>query len=110
MKRASGIGHLKPFLPGLEAVLEDPEVSELMINGPGNVWVERAGGQGAGTPRRLPLPGGDPQRPPPSAFDSPAHERRRRPGSALPREDPRSGWSVGSQLRTELRREPLTPG
>ena len=43
MKRASGIGHLKPFLPGLEAVLEDPEVSELMINGPGNVWVERGG-------------------------------------------------------------------
>ena len=43
MKRASGIAHLKPFLPGLEAVLEDPEVSELMINGPGNVWVERSG-------------------------------------------------------------------
>ena len=43
MKRASGIGHLKPFLPGLEAVLEDLEVSELMINGPGNVWVERGG-------------------------------------------------------------------
>ena len=43
MKRASGIGHLRPFLPGLEAVLEDPEVSELMINGPGNVWVERGG-------------------------------------------------------------------
>ena len=43
MKRASGIGHLKPFLPGLEAGLEDPEVSELMINGPGNVWVERGG-------------------------------------------------------------------
>ena len=43
MKRASGIGHLRPFLPGLEAVLEDPEVSELMINGPGNVWVERRG-------------------------------------------------------------------
>ena len=43
VKRASGIGHLKPFLPGLEAVLEDPEVSELMINGPGNVWVERGG-------------------------------------------------------------------
>ena len=43
MKRASGIGHLKPFLPGLEAVLEDPQVSELMINGPGNVWVERGG-------------------------------------------------------------------
>ena len=43
MKRASGIGHLKPFLPGLEGVLEDLEVSELMINGPGNVWVERGG-------------------------------------------------------------------
>ena len=43
MKRASGTRHLKPFLPGLEAVLEDPEVSELMINGPGNVWVERGG-------------------------------------------------------------------
>ena len=43
MKRASGIGQLKPFLPGLEAVLEDSEVSEVMINGPGNVWVERGG-------------------------------------------------------------------
>ena len=43
MNRASGIEHLKPFLPGLEAALEDPDVSELMINGPGNVWVERAG-------------------------------------------------------------------
>ena len=41
--RASGIGHLVPFLPGLEGVLDDPEVSELMINGPGNVWVERGG-------------------------------------------------------------------
>ncbi len=43
MKRASGIGHLTPFLPGLETLLEDAEVSEIMINGPGNVWVERAG-------------------------------------------------------------------
>ena len=43
MKRASGIGHLKPFLPGLETLLEDPEVSEIMINGPGNVWIERGG-------------------------------------------------------------------
>ena len=34
---------LKPFLPGLEDILDDMEVSELMINGPGNVWVERAG-------------------------------------------------------------------
>ena len=43
MKRASGVGHLKPFLPGLESLLEDAQVSEIMINGPGNVWVERAG-------------------------------------------------------------------
>ena len=43
MKRASGVGHLTPFLPGLEPLLEDPEVSEIMINGPGNVWVERGG-------------------------------------------------------------------
>ena len=43
MIRASGIGHLTPFLPGLEAVLEDPGVSEVMINGPGSVWVERGG-------------------------------------------------------------------
>ena len=43
MKRASGVGHLTPFLPGLGALLDDPEVSEIMINGPGNVWVERAG-------------------------------------------------------------------
>ena len=43
MRRASGVGHLAPFLPGLGALLEDPEVSEIMINGPANVWVERAG-------------------------------------------------------------------
>ena len=34
---------LSPFLPGLEGILDDMSVSELMINGPGNVWVERAG-------------------------------------------------------------------
>ena len=38
-----GLDHLKPFLPGLAGVLDDPDVSELMINGPGNVWVERTG-------------------------------------------------------------------
>ena len=43
MSAASGLEHLKPFLPGLESVLEDSEVSEIMINGPGNVWIERAG-------------------------------------------------------------------
>ena len=34
---------LKPFLPGLESVLDDDEVSELMVNGPGTVFVERRG-------------------------------------------------------------------
>ena len=43
MSAANGLEHLIPFLPGLEKALEDPEVSEIMINGPGNVWVERAG-------------------------------------------------------------------
>ena len=43
MSAASGLEHLKPFLPALESALEDSEVSEIMINGPGNVWVERAG-------------------------------------------------------------------
>ena len=35
--------YLRPFLPGLESVLEDEDVSEIMINGPGNVWVESRG-------------------------------------------------------------------
>ena len=34
---------LTPFLPGLEELIEDLDVSEIMINGPANVWVERAG-------------------------------------------------------------------
>ena len=38
-----GIADLKPFLPGLEDVLDDEEVSEVMINGPGQVFVERGG-------------------------------------------------------------------
>ena len=38
-----GISDLKPFLPGLEDVLDDEEVSELMVNGPGQVFVERRG-------------------------------------------------------------------
>ena len=37
------ITDLKPFLPGLEAALDDDEVSEVMINEPGTVFVERAG-------------------------------------------------------------------
>ena len=38
-----GLDLLKPFLPGLEAALDDPDVSEIMINGPGNVWLEEHG-------------------------------------------------------------------
>ncbi len=34
---------LKPFLPGLEAALDDEAVSEVMINAPGTVFVERSG-------------------------------------------------------------------
>ena len=43
MSAASGLEHLKPFFPGLKDVLADPDVSEIMINGPHNVWVERRG-------------------------------------------------------------------
>ena len=38
-----GMDYLRPFLPGLESVLEDEDVSEIMINGPGNVWIESRG-------------------------------------------------------------------
>ena len=37
------IADLKPFLPGLEDALDDEAVSEVMVNGPGAVFVERAG-------------------------------------------------------------------
>ena len=43
MSRGDGLDLLKPFLPGLEAALEDPDISEIMINGPGNVWLEGHG-------------------------------------------------------------------
>ena len=33
MSSGDGLDLLKPFLPGLEAALEDPDVSEIMING-----------------------------------------------------------------------------
>ena len=39
----AGLDYLRPFLPGLEAVLDDPDVSEIMINRPGIVWIERGG-------------------------------------------------------------------
>ena len=37
------IADLKPFLPGLEEALDDEAVSEVMINAPGTVFIERAG-------------------------------------------------------------------
>ena len=40
---ASSLVKLAPFLPGLEDILDDDDISEIMINGPGNVWIERAG-------------------------------------------------------------------
>ena len=43
MSNGDGLDLLKPFLPGLEAALDDPDVSEIMINGPGNVWLEGHG-------------------------------------------------------------------
>ena len=43
MSGSRGMEYLKPFLPGLEDVLDDPDVNEIMINGPENVWVERRG-------------------------------------------------------------------
>ena len=43
MSDTRGVDYLRPFLPGLESVLEDEDVSEIMINGPANVWVERLG-------------------------------------------------------------------
>ena len=43
MSSGDGLDLLKPFLPGLEAALDDPDVSEIMINGPRNVWLEGHG-------------------------------------------------------------------
>ena len=43
MSRHDALDLLKPLLPGLEAALADPDVSEIMINGPGNVWLEGHG-------------------------------------------------------------------
>ena len=37
------LADLKPFLPGLEDALDDDAVSEVMINAPATVFVERAG-------------------------------------------------------------------
>ncbi len=43
MSAAASVARLAPFLPGLEEVLLDANVSEVMINGPGGAWVEAEG-------------------------------------------------------------------
>ena len=43
MSGVDGLELLKPVRPGLEAALEDPDISEIMINGPGNMWIEGHG-------------------------------------------------------------------
>ena len=40
---ASELAQLATFLPVLQALLEDEDVSEIMINGPRNVWIEKRG-------------------------------------------------------------------
>ena len=40
---ATELAHLATFLPGLEELLQDEDVSEIMINGPRNVWIEKSG-------------------------------------------------------------------
>lgn len=40
---AGELSKLATFLPGLAPLLEDEEVSEIMINGPRNVWIEKHG-------------------------------------------------------------------
>ena len=64
---ASGLEHLKPFLPGLEPLLEDEEVSEIMING-ARQCLDRGAGLShgpcrAGSGRRGALTGGNPHLP-----------------------------------------------
>lgn len=39
----NSIEDLKLFLPGVEQALEDPDVTEIMINGPHRLWIERRG-------------------------------------------------------------------
>ena len=43
MSGVDGLQLLKPVRPGLEAALEDADISEIMINGPGNMWIEGHG-------------------------------------------------------------------
>ncbi len=43
MSGPSGIRHLKAFLPGMGRWLDDARVTEIMINGPHNAWIERDG-------------------------------------------------------------------
>ena len=79
-----GMDHLRPFLPGPAAVLDDMDVSELMINGPGNVWVERLGRR-ASAHRCSPAHGG---RPPQGRDPHRAAARAGPRGGADPRRPP----------------------
>ena len=78
------IADLKRFLPALEAVLDDEAVSEVMVNGPGTVFVGRAGRISALEAPELTAEaggeGGDPDR-------APAEARIRRPTPSTTR-----GW------------------
>ncbi len=92
---------LKPFLPGLEAVLDDDAVSELMINGPGTVFVER---RGRVTP--LPLPALDEEVVRRAAV-SPGHVRDAGQPTRCPGRSSAAGWSTASRrsfTRRGLRR------
>ena len=95
-----GLDLLKPFLPGLEAALDDPDVSEIMINGPGNVWLE-----GHGRLRRIDAPaagrggagaGGHPYRPAP------------RPGPGRPRWSSMRASATARAWRSASRRPART--
>ena len=82
------IADLKPFLPGLEKALDDEAVSEVMVNGPATVYVERGDRvtpiDAPGADRRGGLAGGDPDRPP--AGRGPGHgpDHRRAARGRLP--------------------------
>ena len=82
-----GMDYLRPFLPGLESVLEDEDVSEIMINGPGNVWVESRGKSGSipRPPSMRPRSIGRPFRSPgPSASIRPPHRSSMRAWTTAP--------------------------
>ena len=91
-KDGRGMDYLRPFLPGLESVLEDEDVSEIMINGPGNVWVESRG-----EIRAHPAPGLDRGR-----ARSGGYSDRAAPGPSIPPQHPFSmrAWMTAPVWRS----------